>query len=172
MAKMPKKTCPWCDNQEYATPKKLLAGLVTRCCQRPFVTVAGKWYQNLHDAPEWRVIRKFVEMKQTRNGHYEIEYGKEAYKTILGGVKDLLARCGNSVELALLVVELSFTHKSHKWRDYPSFYAVLSRRHFPDALALAKYEMSRRAENDGVQARLESKVTSKQLEIAYARASI
>jgi len=164
----PKQTCPWCNGQRYKTLKKLGKGRVTRCCEKPIVTVAGRWYQTLDDAPEWRVIKKFVEMKQSRNGHYEIEFGDTTYQAILKTVTGMIARCGDDVDLALLVVELSFTHEQHEWRDYPAFYSVMSRRLFPDVLALARAEMAQRAAGDGVQRMRMDSVMPEQIEMVYA----
>jgi hypothetical protein len=136
--------CPFCGDDSYKTLKK---GGKTRCCGLEVVRVNGAIYANRNDAPEWRIIDEFVADKRRYHKleHFVIKFGSSSYRNMaLPAAKELLAKCGQDLELALKVVEISFTDDSHRRRKLANMFTLTSTYYFPDALAKAMRAM----END------------------------
>ena len=130
--------CPHCGNDQYKSLKK---GGITRCCNQEVMRVNGSIYISYEDAPEWRLIDAFVSGKREHHHleHYTVPYGGTAYKNAaLPAAKLLLEKCDGDIDLALRVVEISFTDWDHKRRKLANMFALTSNYYFPDALAKAK----------------------------------
>lgn len=169
MSKRTTLHCPYdCGGRTYKTTK----GNRTRCCDREVVKVNGEIYTRLEDAPEWRIISKFIEMKRHDLPRYNIPYLSSSYREILPAAAHLLERCDGDVELAELAVELTFTHKDHKWRTVPTFFAVISKRFLPDVLARAAQVIQRRNKDEELQEAVTHSYVPSIWEEAYESARI
>ena len=163
--------CHMCGSERYATTKKDKGGnRVTRCCERPFVRVNGGLYEKLEDAPEWRILSRFVDLKRERGLDYEIQFGDTSYRKFVNAAHTLYKRCGFDVDLALEVLDVSFRHKRHRWRDHLDFFSVVSARFLPDALAIAKRKLAERRKSDALQKELVSGHVAPEWNAAYAQA--
>lgn len=144
MAKTKKKmTCPYpdCGCADYKTLK---SGSITRCCDREVKRVNGGWYLKRDDAPEWRILQKFAEWKRKSDPEYVIGYNSQSYQQQVGSAHNLYKYCGFNLELAFEVLSVSFTHEAHRWRNYPSLWAVLHKKFFMDVLAKARIAVAKR----------------------------
>jgi len=139
--------CPHCGEDSLKTLKK---GNLTRCCGQKVVKVNGAIYANLDDAPEWQILQCFIAHKRKRDKlpDYDIEYGDTCYQVALPAAQNILKRCKDDVVLAKQVIEVSFTHKRHKWRTYADLFALAHMRYFPDALAIASKQLQQQRQDD------------------------
>jgi hypothetical protein len=151
--KRSKLKCPWCHNANYVTLKK---GNVTRCCDSPVVRVNGAIHKTLDDAPEWKIISAFVAHKRRKNQYFEIPYGSAAYKGAVTPAHILLGYCKGDVELALEMVDVSFTDGFHSYRDKPNLWAIISKNHTMDVMAKAKRRLANQSQQVDIEARLSS----------------
>jgi len=158
--------CPWCGDNSYKTVKK---GGITRCCGEQIVRVNGAIYISYEDAPEWRIINAFVEGKRKHHnlGYYTVVYGTSAYKNAaLPAAKLLLEKCDGDIDLALRIVEISFTDWDHKRRKLANMFALTSSYYFPDALAKAK----RATDTDERKSDLQEEILTQWVDPAWERA--
>ena len=131
----PLLVCPFCGSSKYKT---LAAKSTTRCCGKVVARVNGAIYCTYEDSPEWELIAAFVVEKRRHGlGMYDIPYKSGHYQQILPAVSGLLKKCRNDLELALAVIDISFNHKDHCWRNHPSFFSIVSKTFLPDVLAKA-----------------------------------
>jgi hypothetical protein len=160
-------TCPHCGSNKYKTLKK---GGVTRCCGNTVVTVNHKIYKELNDAPEWTLLQKFAEMKRGNGDpNYTIEHGDYSYQESVRAARALLKHCGGDLNLAFAVIDVCFTHKSHRWRTYSSFFCVLAKRWWPGVLAAAKAQVAGQRRKQHTQEGRIRSADLRQLELAYGR---
>lgn len=140
--------CPYeCEGREY---KSINKGL-TRCCQRRVVRVNGGIYTHLEAAPEWVLLKDFERFKQARDPGYVIEYGDREYQTSVKSARSLYGYCKGDLDLARTVIEITFTHQSHRWRDMPGFWAVLSKKFFNDVKVKARIKLAKERKADELQ---------------------
>lgn len=133
-------TCPYdCGGRQYKT----ISGGKTRCCNREVVRINGGIYERKEDAPEWRVLQRFINGMRKRLPHYDIPYQSSSYREILPAISTLLKKCGQRLELALEVVSVAF----ESWPKLDTFYAIISRKMFPTykAKAQKRLEVQQRA---------------------------
>ena len=160
----PYLVCPYeCGGRKYKSVNKGY----TRCCDREVVRVNGSIYAHLDAAPEWVLLKKFERLKQTRDPGFVIAYGDRQYQTDVKSAHFLHKECDFDLPLALKVIEITFTHEAHRWRDMPGFWAVISRKFFEDAKAKARIASAKeRKASELQQSRLES--IAPRLERSYA----
>lgn len=147
---MPIIHCPFCGSSKYRSLKK---NNITRCCDREVYKVNGRIYADLADSPEWRLMQAFVKQKQKSDPYYEIPYHSKAYKENFRSVRTLLGYCKGDVEWAEEAINVCFEHEAHKWRNYPSFYAVLNSNFFMDVRAKARMRLERTRAVEKIMAR-------------------
>lgn len=161
-AKTPNPICPHCHVNRYRTLKKDDAGVkITRCCNQPVVRVNGTWHIELGEAPEWKVLKLFEKFKRRVDPEYRIEHGDYAYQENLRSAVTLWQRCERSLDLVESVLDVSFNHEAHRWRNYPALWAVLHNKFFPDAFAKAKIALAKRESR----AKSERRVSASQFEL-------
>lgn len=157
MSKRRKKSvdlvCPYPDCASGRVYKTLKTGNLTRCCGRPVVRVNNAIYLKLDDAPEWQIIQRFVEHKCKRDPEYEIQHGDKPYRQAVKAAAVLHKYCKGNLELACTVVDVSFTHKAHRWRDYPVMWAIVSAKFVPDTIAKARAALAKQRERQDRQRR-------------------
>lgn len=162
-------TCPHCGSEKY---KSILKGR-TRCCKEEIVRVNGQIYRELKDAPEWQIILAFVNHKRSTHelSFYEIPYGDSAYKKCaLPAANTLLKKCGGDVDLALTVVDISFTDRDSNNRRLPTMFSLNSVHYFPIVFAKAKRELARSEENQRRQRQRVGEQRDEQWASSYAAA--
>lgn len=164
------KVCPWCSCARYKTTK---TKNVTRCCGEVVAKVNGGWYRRLDDAPEWQIMQSFARWKRkTGDSEYVIEFNDPTYQESIRSAKTLLERCGGDTDLARAVLEISFTHRSHSWRNKPALWAILHKKFWADVLSKAKTQERTKQRHQDLQERRSSSVTGNpNMVAAYAAAT-
>ncbi len=161
----PHLVCPYeCGGRKYKSVNKRR----TRCCDREIVRVNGGIYSHLDAAPEWVLIKEFETRKRKTDPHYSIEYGdREEYPIAVKMARSLYSRCDQDLDFAKKVIEVTFTHPAHRWRDMHGFWSILSKKLFPDAKAKARIALAKeRKANELQRSRLAS--VAPRLETSYA----
>jgi len=161
--------CPVCGSADY---KNLGPKSTTRCCNRKVVRVNGRVYASLEAAPEWRIIQAFVEKKRTRPemSKYDIPYGTSPYREAVTAAGILYEKCGDSIELALEIVRVSFDHPAHSWREHAGMFALSSNRYLPEVKAIAEHNLEQERGQERRQALRSRELTDDKWETAYAEA--
>jgi hypothetical protein len=161
--------CPYeCGGRKYKSVNKGR----TRCCDREIVRVNGGIYEHLDAAPEWVLLQLFVEHKQKTDPGYTIEYASRQYQTDVGSAHFLYKECDLDLDLAKKVIEITFTHRDHRWRNMPGFWAVISKKLFPDAKAKARIALHKQKKADDEQRARVIGTDRRLMEMAYADARL
>lgn len=165
MAKKPKKICPWCDSEKYASLKSSPGGQVTRCCERHIVTVVGVWHKTHEDAPVWRVIERVALGMDVL-----VAFADETYKGWTKGAKTLLARCGGALDLAMRVLETFFTDDRWRWhaKKCMSIYFILNNNVFAKLMSDTRGRETKSNTEDLVQERTVLSISPEALSNAKA----
>ena len=166
----PYLVCPYeCGGRKY---KGVKSGNITRCCDRKIVVVNGGIYTHLDAAPEWVLLKEFEKFKQKMDPGFVIEYADRQYQTDVKSAHFLHKECDFDLPLALKVIEITFAHKAHRWRDMPGFWAVLSKKFFADAKAKARIALAKERRADKEQRARIVGTDPRFLELAYAERSL